>query len=177
MSQDKINNWLSLIDIILNGILFVWIGNVIQKTILNSRYLKEYFIDEIKIIKKDYSDFLSEISESSIYTSTIIPRHKFLSIRLVNIEEDIKTKYKLEKDYFYAYHVQLLEIITESEIFIKQFKKKNKFEINEELKISIIKFQSVNERLFNNIIIQINDLDKPLWRKKHISINLKKMIK
>lgn len=151
------SNVIDLIGIIINAILAYWIVYTLQNRLTNKRVLKDHFIDEVKVIRDDYRNCLSNLYSDKTFAKNIIPWFKLMSIKIDDLMSVINTKYNIDKDKLFAYQNTLREIITENEDFIRQFESGNAIKFSERSKNLFIKFQQEHNHLFNEIIIEIND--------------------
>ena len=153
----EVADWIAIAGIVVNSVLAVWIVRTIQNRLTNKRVLKDHFITEIKEIRTEYKCFLNNLYASKTVAKTIIPWFKLMNIKVNDIMDLINEKYKIDKAILNPYQNDLREMITENEDFIKQFESENSIDFSEISKTQFIKFQQDNNRLFNKIIVKIND--------------------
>lgn len=68
----------------------IWIGIIVQRNLTKKRYLKDFFIGEIKNIREDYKLIFNDMLTNSLSSREIINRFKSLSGRIRTIDETLK---------------------------------------------------------------------------------------
>ena len=61
LERVSISDWISIIGIIINSSLSIWLVITIQNRLTNKRVLKDHFITEIKDIRSEYKIFLNNL--------------------------------------------------------------------------------------------------------------------
>ena len=150
------SNWIDLIGIIVNAGLAYWIVRTIQNKLTNKRVLKDHFINEIKDIRIEYKNCLNNLYSNNTHPQRIIPWFKLMNIRVSDLMALINQKYKIDLKKLEPYQNELRELVTNNIDFINQFKK-DKITFSEASRSALIKFQQSHNKLFNEIIIDIND--------------------
>lgn len=150
------SNWIDLIGIIVNAGLAYWIVRTIQNKLTNKRVLKDHFINEIKEIRAEYKGCLNNLYSNNTNPQRIIPWFKLMNIRVADLMVLINEKYKIDEKKLKPYQNELRELITNNNDFINQFKN-DKIVFSEASRSELIKFQHTHNKLFNEIIIAIND--------------------
>lgn len=154
------SNWIDLIAIIVNALLAYWIVKTIQNRLQNKRVLKDHFINEIKEIRNEYKTCLSNLYSDNTIPSRVIPWFKLMNIRVTDIMTHINEKYGVDKDKLKPYQRELQELITNNSDFMAQFRSTTAIKFSENSKTQMIVFQQSNNKLFNDIIVAINDSEK-----------------
>jgi hypothetical protein len=153
-----ISNWIDVGGIVINAFLAFWIVRTIQNKLTNKRVLKDHFICEVKEIRLEYKNFLSDLYANKTIPSDIIPWFKLMNIKVSNLMELLNQIYGINKEKLYPYQNDLRELITENEDFIRCFNA-DKLELSDVSRKQFIQFQQNNYHLFNEVIIAINDKD------------------
>lgn len=151
------SEWISVITLLVNSILAIWIARTIQNSFTNKRILKDHFINEVKDIRNDYSIWLNDLSSNKINPKLVTPWFKLMSIRIKDLMLIISNKYDIDKNLLNPYQNDLRELITDNEDYIKQYQKNELLILTEASQKLIIKFQQENNLVFNKIIVAIND--------------------
>lgn len=151
------SDWISIIGMIINSGLAIWIVWAIQNRLTNRRVLKDHFINEIKEIRNEYKSCLNNLYLNSTPPKSVIPWFKLMNIKVDDLMTCVYTKYKIDKKKLVAYQDELRELVTENEDFIKQYKSDKFVFFSEYSRGLFIKFQQEHNYLFNEIIININD--------------------
>lgn len=82
-----------------------------------------------------------------------------MNIKLNDLMELISKRYKIEKNIFNPYQIELRNLITENEDYQNSYKSKKPIVFSNESKSSFIQFQQSNNHIFNEVIVSINDAD------------------
>jgi hypothetical protein len=153
-SDFKVADWIAITGILINAILGVSIVFFLQSKLTNKRLLKDHFINEVKELRKEYETYFKTLS-------TIPPLEVLQVLKSINRKGSdllfiLKEKYKVDEKVFTPFHIELSEIITDDPEFIRNYRGKSTV-LSAEGSRSLRKFQNENSRLFNAIIIRIND--------------------
>ena len=149
-------NYIDIIAIIVNVLLTIWIVFVFQDRSNNKRILKDLYINEIKELKNDYKIYLTNLYNCKVSPKNIIPWFKLMNIKVTDIMEEINCIYKIDKNILYPYQNELRDLLTDNEDFNNQFNDE-KLNLSSNSKNSLIKFQQEKNKLFNQIILKINN--------------------
>lgn len=148
---------ISIVEIFVNVLLTIWIISVLQKNLNNERVLKNHFIEEIKLIREDYRRQMTSLYSNSTHSTKITPWFKLMNIKVNDLMLLIEKKYNVDKSILLPYQQDLRELITNNEDFIESYSKKGKVVFSNASKNSLIVFQQKHNKLFNKIILGIND--------------------
>jgi len=156
---DKVTltEWIAIFAILANAIMAYWIVQTIQKNINNRRVLKDHFISEIKEIRTDYYKWLEYFYSKKFSPREVIPIFKLLSIKVNNCLDVVGETYSIEENCLSPFVLDLPEIITESEAFTSNFSKNTSTTLDNEARHKLIKFQQEHNKVFNKIIVGINN--------------------
>ena len=149
-------DWIAIFGVLVNALLAYWIVRTIQNKLTNKRVLKDHFISEIKEIRQEYKTHLNSLYTNNTHPHRVIPWFKLMNIKIDDLISIINTKYKIDKEILKPYQIELQEFITNNKDFISHFNS-DKVIFSEKSRIQIIKFQQTHNKLFNDIIININD--------------------
>lgn len=153
----SVSDYISLLAIVVNSVLAIWIVKVLQNGQTNKRYLKSHLIQEIKEIKIEYKKFLNQLNTRGLKPQSIPPWLKLMNIKIQDLMELVKEKYDIEHDHLKEYQINLRSTVTELEEFIGSYKQNNNFKLDSDSLDKIIKFQQENYSKFNKLIVEIND--------------------
>lgn len=151
------SDYLNLLGIIVNAFLAIWIVRTIQNRLTNKRILKDHFISEIKDIRNEYKNCLSNLYGNKTKSKLVIPWFKLMNIKVNDLMAILHTKYRINSNYLLPYQQNLQELITNNSDFIDQFRSDDPIQFSEISKIQFLRFQQENNKLFNDLIIMIND--------------------
>ncbi len=148
---------ISVVGLIINSILAIWIVKILQNNLANKRYLKDYLIEEIKDIRLEYRRFLNDLNSGKLKPKNILPWFKLMNIKVQDIMEIISKKYKIDKDSLKSYQIELRELVTEFKEFNSNYKENKFVKLNDSTLKELIRFQQENNSVFNSIIMKINE--------------------
>lgn len=139
--------------------LAIWLARTIQNRLTNRRVLKDYLIQEIKELRTEYRDFFKKIyTDDGIKGSETLSWLKLMQLKGDDLLKIANKRYRIDLKILNPYQIDLPEIITENEEFNAQFKSMYiSFTENSRRKFNM--FEQMNDHLFNEIIILINDAD------------------
>lgn len=148
----------------------IWIAIVVQRGFTQSRYIREYFINELKIIGEDYKCLFNSLYSSEIGAAELKNKLKLISMHILSIENFIKSYYKIEYLEMYSIHSDFQQFITSGEDFNEQYKSTViKFSVNTRYEIE--KLQKKIVCAITTIIITVNSAheNNRFKRKRQIS--------
>lgn len=148
---------ITVLGIIVNAFLAIWIVRQIQNRLNNKRILKDHFIQEIKDIRNEYRAFLNNLYSNKVLPSEVIPWFKLMNIRINDIMLIINAKHNIQIDIFNPYKIDLKNQITDNTAFINNFISNNPIILASTSKNRFYKFEQRNSHIFNDVIILIND--------------------
>lgn len=154
----KTSDWITILGLLVNSGLAIWIVRTIQNNLKNRRVLKDHFITELKDIRKEYKICLTNLYANSTYPKNIIPWFKLMNIKVTDLMECITLKYKIDKATLSPYQNELRDLVTDNEDFIRQYESNSPVIFSEGSKNTFILFQQKYNGLFNQLIIKINDV-------------------
>lgn len=151
------SDWIDICGILVNAILGLWIVLTIQNKLTNKRVLKDHFIGEIKDISLEYKDCLERLYSNSLLPSDVIPWFKLMNIKINDLMIFLDNTYKIELDLLQPYQTTLRDLITNNVDYINNYQSNNPIVLSSASKLDFIKFQQDNNKIFNDLIIKINN--------------------
>lgn|SRR5690554_1106261 len=151
------SDYISVVGIIVNSLLAIWIVRTLQSNLANKRYLKDHLIQEIKNLRNEYSKFLNELNSGNMKPQKVAPWFKLMNIKVHDTMELVNEKYKVDKDLLKNYQVELRDLVTEFEEFNTNYRKNCNIQLGSQSLRHLIQFQQKNQSKFNKLIININD--------------------
>lgn len=151
------SDYISVVGIIVNSLLAIWIVRTLQSNLANKRYLKDHLIQEIKNLRNEYSKFLNELNSGNMKPQKVAPWFKLMNIKVHDTMELVNEKYKIDKDLLKNYQVELRDLVTEFEEFNTNYRKNCNIQLGSQSLRHLIQFQQKNQSKFNKLIININD--------------------
>lgn len=158
-----ISDWISILNILVTSIIGIWIAIAVQNNLTKSRYLKEYFINEVKEIRDLYKQFVNQIYKSKVSAKDIKEWFKIMSERTQNFDKFIREKYKIENSLILTKHAEIQKVITSMDDFNEQFKD-DTVEFSNSSKNDILRLHSELSCVLTQRVIDINST-KSRWRK------------
>lgn len=118
--------------------------------------MKDHFISEIKDIRESFSRQLNSIYKNTAKPKQLIAWFKLMNIKIDGLHKTLPKKYKISKDILNPYGIELRELITNSDEFIKGYKN-DEMKLTAKMQSDILMFQQRYNHLFNEIIVKINN--------------------
>jgi len=134
----------------------IWIAIIVQRNLTKKRFLKEYFIGEIKNIREDYKLLHNDLITNSLSSREIINRFKSLSGRIKTIDETVKQYYDCSSSVLKDAHSDFQQYITGLEEFNSQFKNEHVI-FSQEARSKIFEHQGLIIAAIIHKVIEVND--------------------
>ncbi|MEO8148058.1 MAG: hypothetical protein ABI723_10495 [Bacteroidia bacterium] len=151
------SDYIDLLGIVVNGGLAYWIIKTIQDKLTNKRVLKDHFIDEVKELRNEYKNCLSNLYLNKTHAKNVAPWFKLMNIKVTDIMLLIYDKYEIDINHLDPYQNKLRDLVTDNPEFISQYNLGQPVVFTDNSRNQFIKFQQEHNRLFNDLIIMIND--------------------
>jgi len=155
----EISDWIAIGAVLINGGLAFWIVRTIQNKLANKRVLKDHFIAEIKEVREQYKCQLNNLYSGKCKPKELLPWFKLMNIKVNDLMTLVNQKYKIDKEKLKPYQTDLRNVVTESEDYINNFKQNREIEFSDKSKTDIIQFQQLNNSIFNELIVSVNDFN------------------
>lgn len=154
----KLNNTADIINVIgifVNVGIAVLVGFFIQSKLMNSRYLKEYYINQIENTRVEYDEFLKKIRDNKLNRKEILKEFKFFSMKITELDYSLNNNLKIKNSEIQVNNRVIHQLIT------------NSIEFNSTVTNSkvVLKNLTLNQlldhhkgisRIFTNIVYAIN---------------------
>lgn len=155
----SISNWISILDITVTSVIGIWIAVAVQNNLTKSRYLKEYFINEVKDIRDLYKQFINQLYKNKISAIDIKDWFKIMSERTQNLDKFLHEKYLIENSLILSKHAEIQQKITSMDEFNEHYKNPTVQFVNSS-KNDILKLHSELSCVLTQRIIDINSAKK-----------------
>lgn len=142
---------------VVNVVLTIGIVRTIQNKVNNRRVLKDYLIKEVVEIRDDYNSFLKELFDGKVLSHDVAPFFKLMNIRANDIMAILTKKYKVNEKELKPFVYNLPNIITNAPEFNAGFRSNSAVACATNTRLRLINFQQSHNKIFNSIIIEIND--------------------
>ncbi len=148
-------NGIAIADIVVTIIVGVVITFYIDRNYNKSRYIREYFIGELKDIKNEYASLFRDVYSGEISSKMLLARLKIFSIRINNFDAHIHKTYKIKNTLLKDAHSKFQQEITFTDEFNEQFKKtKIVFEAN-----TISQLSQLHAEIIKSITQRVLDIN------------------
>lgn len=152
-------DWINIVSVLVNIGIAIWITHILQNKFTNNRTLKDHFINEIKDVRTEYKGFMNRLYSNSTKPKELLPWFKLMNIRVKDLVMLMNSRYEVAEDFLNPYQNELRELITESRDFNRCYRS-NQLILTDDLKRDLMRFQQEHQRLFNKLIIMINDSNR-----------------
>lgn len=140
-------------------IVTVWIAIVVQRNLTKNRYLKDYFINEIKDLRNEYRILFADIQSSKLNSETIKVRVKIISLRIKTIEDYSTRYFFIESSNLKLLHSEFQQFITGTDDFNNQYKE-NTIKFSNMTITKILEYQKDIVDELTLCVININNASK-----------------
>ncbi|MDR1847380.1 MAG: hypothetical protein LBR17_04610 [Bacteroidales bacterium] len=158
----QVSDWIGITEIIVTSVIGIWIAVAVQNNLTKSRYLKEYFINEVKDIRDLYKAFLNQLYKSQVSAKDIKDWFKIMSERTRTLDIFLHEKYKIENSLIVQKHAEIQQTITNMDEFNDDYKKKT-ITFTNSSKNEILKLHSELSCDLTQRVIDINSA-KNRWK-------------
>lgn len=162
----QISDWISIIDIIATSIIGIWIVIAVQNNLTKSRYIKEYFISEVKDIRDLYKQFINQLYKNKISAIDIKDWFKIMSERTQNLDGFLHKKYNINNSLIVSKHAEIQQKITSMDEFNEHYSNPT-VNFSNSSKNDILRLHSELSCILTQRIIDINSAKKRLKWFKH----------
>lgn len=124
----NITEWISIgVDILMGGLVAFVLAYTVPKKLNDDWALKDFFIDEMRTLKKEYNDFCKNMCLGKITSSDITETFKQISMRIADVERCVNRELDID--------VSIQSYVTDCQILVT-----NSDEINEMFRDSAVTF-------------------------------------
>lgn len=130
----EVGDFINIVGIVINIVLIIFVSNKIQNNINNTRFFKDYTINELKSLKERSCKFLTELENDNLNTKII--QSNFIS--LINEHNALNTilKQAYQIEFLQNINMKIIEfqlLIEDDETFKIAFKSDLKWKISDEI--------------------------------------------
>ncbi|MDR0606245.1 MAG: hypothetical protein LBG80_18355 [Bacteroidales bacterium] len=118
----QISDWIAIADIFVTSVIGIWIAISVQNNLTKSRYLKEYFINEVKDIRDLYKSFINHLYNGDKCAKDIKDWFKIMSERTQNLNKFLQSKYKINDSLIVQKHAEIQQKVTSMDEFNENYK-------------------------------------------------------
>lgn len=162
-----VSDWISILNIILTSVIGIWIAIAVQNNVTKSRYLKEYFINEVKDIRDLYKQFINQLYKNKISAIDIKDWFKIMSERTQNLDRFLHEKFKINNSLIVSKHAEIQQKITFMDEFNEHYRAPT-ITFTNSSKNDILKLHSELSCVLTQRVIDINSTKnrRRLFKKK-----------
>lgn len=161
----QVSDWIGVTEIIVTSVIGIWIAVAVQNNFTKSRYLKEYFINEVKDIRDLYKTFINQLYKGKISAKDIKDWFKIMSERVQNLDKFLREKYKIDNSLIVYKHAEIQQKITAMDEYNENYQKPT-IEFSNASKNDILKLHSELSCVLTQRVIDINSAKKRRRKKK-----------
>lgn len=152
-----VSDVISILSIVVNAFIAIWVVSEIQKNTSNRRILKDHFINEVKDIKDLYKDKFNQIMTNKSKPKDLLIWFKVMYIKIDDLLKCLNELYDVDLAYLEPYQRDLRYIVTENSDFIDAFSSNSEIQVSTVFMRDLMDFHQKNHKIFNKLIIQINN--------------------
>lgn len=151
-----VSDILVLIEILVTILVGYYITHWVSIRDTRTRMVKDFYISELKIIKKEVDSFFSDLFNSKLNGRKIADWYGHQQQALTCFDEGLRMALPIKKIKLEDVVNSIHETITGSEYFNDHFKDR-KYQMNCEEKSKVIELQERTNQAFNEYLVQINN--------------------
>jgi hypothetical protein len=108
---------ISIADIVITSVIGIWIACLVQNNITKNRYMKEYYIGELKDIGECYKSFIKGLYDGTSAAKDIKDWLKMMSGRISTFNSFVHQSYQMNDSLLLDKHSDIQQFITGSDEF------------------------------------------------------------
>ncbi|MDR3046879.1 MAG: hypothetical protein LBU51_04590 [Bacteroidales bacterium] len=151
----QISDWIGIVEIVVTSVIGIWIAVAVQNNLTKSRYLKEYFINEVKEIRDLYKSFVNHLYKGDKSATDIKDWFKIMSERTQNLDKFLHQKYKIDDSLIKSKHAEIQQKVTDYDEFNENYKEPT-VKFTNSSKNDILKLHSELSCVLTQRVIDIN---------------------
>lgn len=148
---------IAIVDIFVSAGVGIWIVKNIQKKLDNRRAIKEHFIGEILSIRSEYRDLILSLKSGEAKPLSIKYQLQRLSIHLNGMMGLLSHEFKIERSFFNPYLIDLSSKITDDKDYMENYRDNSTIRFSDTFIYDIGNFEAENDKLFNDLVLRINN--------------------
>lgn len=168
------SDWISICNLIVTSVIGVWLALIVQKNFTINRAIKDYYIQEIKDVRKLYVDFLNNIYKGRSSAKNIKEWFKIVSNRIDCVERSLNDSFYIKDNNIGKIHSEIQNFITGTDDFNDGYRC-DKLIFREATKNEILMYHTKLLECFTDVVVKINRAKKhgAFWQIKRWFKNLK----
>lgn len=160
------SDWLSLssicidiVGIIVGGFIAIWVVQKIQSKLDTEQKLKDYFCEELKIVRDGYREIVQSLCNGSMPARDFKNRMHSLSIQSNDLMKHLNKLFGI-KNTIKSFQWQLHLMVENSSIFDTAFTNNQNLNFSQSFIDDLRRFVAKNSSLFNNIVEKLYKNEK-----------------
>lgn len=161
------SDWLSLasicidiVSIIISGGIAIWIVKYIQSKLDTEQKLRDYFCEEVKIIRDEYRKILDEIYNDQLRPKKFQSEMSSLNNKSTDIMNHLEQKFGVNSEALTNFQLALNTKVSEDDKFIHAYNTNSKVKFSDEFITQIRNIEANNSSVFNDLIEQVYEKRK-----------------
>lgn len=159
----ELSDIISIIEIVVNIFLAVMIGHYIQKNQINSRTLKDYYIQEIVKLQDEIINYLNVIEVTQIEPQIATSWFRSKSAKISNLASELNERYNIDCGLLVQDFIDLQNDVENDTNFIRNFIGNLQTRLTNSTIININEYRDNKTKVFHKLVGQVNDYSKKFW--------------
>lgn len=153
-------NWveisLRIIAVLIPSGVAIWLGCVIRNKIESEKLLKNYLVNDILEIRKEYRALCDSVKSGVTNPKKAKSDLSNMSTHITDLMHLILSKHKsIDRDFLMPFQLDFSQIITEDDNYILNYKENKSFKVSLQTMDAIASFEKNNNHLFNDLILLV----------------------
>ncbi|MCS2520996.1 hypothetical protein [Bacteroides thetaiotaomicron] len=163
------SDWIAIANLFVTSLIGIWLALIVQKNFTINRAIKDYYIQEIKDVRKLYVDFLNNVYKGNCSAKSIKEWLKIMSNRIECIEQSVNASFSIEGNSISKTHSEIQNFITGTDDFNNGYRA-TKLVFRETTKNEILVYHTKLLKCFTEVVVEINRAKKHgfIWRIRQI---------
>lgn len=163
------SEWISVCNLIVTSAIGIWLALIVQKNFTINRAIKDYYIQEIKDVRKLYVDFLNNVYKGKISAKNIKEWFKIVSNRINCVERSLNDSFYIKDSNIGRIHSEIQNFITGTDDFNNGYRN-DRLAFRETTKNEILVYHTKLLECFTDVVVKINRAKKHglLWQIKRL---------
>jgi len=153
------SDWIGVLNLIVTTFIGIWLVLFVQKNFTINRAIKDYYIQEIKDVRKLYVDFLNNVYKGEMSAKGMKEWFKIISNRIECVERSLNDSFYIKDSDIGKIHSEIQNFITGTEDFNNNYRSKQ-FSFSETTKNEILIYHTRLLKCFTDVVVKINKARK-----------------
>lgn len=153
----QVSDIIAIFDIFVSAGVGIGIVYIIQNKLDNRRAIKGHFIGEILSIRSEYRDLIMLLKSGKARPLSIKYQLQKLSIHLNGMMGLLNKEFKIERNYFNPYLIDLSTKIMDNKKYMESYRENSVIRFSDTFIYEIGNFEAENDKLFNDLVLAISN--------------------